>query len=167
MRLIALTALLSLAAATALVSFTSASFTSDTQSAAATFRTGTLTVHFDGDGELGAASLRPGGTRERTFTASNTGTLPAHLSLDLGDPAPTSSTASALRLAVLSCTADGTCDPVMAPQALTDVGSVDLGTVAAGAERRFKLALSLPAGTPAGDLQGTALDLHLRWSAQS
>ena len=135
--LIALAAVAAALAAVATLRGTSAAFT-DEQTTEFQLKTGSVAIQRDGDGLVfSSAPLAPGDSASATVKVTNTGTLPAKLTLSREQLESTSpggcSVSDAMRLKV----ADGDATISDGPLA----GNVELGTLAAGESRSYDVTL--------------------------
>jgi hypothetical protein len=117
-----------------------------------------------------AANMRPGQQTSGSVRVTDTGTLPATLTLALdglvaADPA-SRMLSSRLQLLVADVT-DASRPSTVYRGALAAMPALGLGALPAGRGRDFLFVASLPAGTPAADnpLQGAMLSADFRWTA--
>jgi hypothetical protein len=161
-----LPALAALLAACAAVTWTGAYFSS-TDGAPGHLLTGTLRLSgIDEAAELLAGPpLRPGAAaREGIATVGNDGTLTGVLTVAAG-PSGSSPLAQALRLRVDACpdTACGSPDPLYTGT-LAGAGTLELGDLAPGSPRTFRVRLDWPLADDDPALYGASADYHLNWS---
>ncbi|MEA2322552.1 MAG: spore coat-associated protein [Solirubrobacteraceae bacterium] len=150
-----------------------ANFTAHSANPANTFTAGTLTI---GSGQasalLSAGNLKPGGTANGTIDIENTGTLSGAFTLSTSNVADSSpSLLGQLGLKIEDCGAfSGSTAPtcgsgrVLHNAKVTPVGSLDLGTFAAGEKHRYRFDVTLPASTD-NSFQGKSASIEFDWDA--
>jgi hypothetical protein len=143
--------------------FSGASFTAGSVNPGAIFFSGTLAHSNDASGAFAvdASGLLPGASQTGVMTLRSAGTAAARYALSpigLTDTPASPALSGVLTLKVEDITA--------APVTLYDgtvaaFSSADLGSIAAGATRSYRLTLAYPAGPNSVDLQGAAMTLSL------
>ena len=143
--------------------FSGASFTAGSANPESTFVTGSL-AHTNDQGDafaIDAADLVPGADRMGTMTLRGTGTLPAPYTLavtGLSDAPAAPALSSVLTLTV----EDVTAGPVTLYQGpVAGFSAAELGVIAPGEARTYRLTLAYPAGPNRAELQGATMTLAL------
>ncbi len=156
--LLAALALLSLALSTAL--FSGASFSSRSANSAA-LAAGSIQLSSSAPGQaiVSATGMEPGDSKQGTIVIGNQGDVEAGLSLKATGVSGTT-LAGVLTLRVEDVT--GTAVKKYEGK-LGSFSSVSLGSVAAGATRKYQFTLSWPSTATEASLQGLATTAELRW----
>lgn len=149
-----------LLAAASIAIASGATFSSSSANAASTYATGMLEQVNSKDAQaiFTGTNLKPGDTITGSVTIQNTGTLPATFSLNEVDAVNGFSDPSLLTMEITQGGSE-----VFAGTFGT-VGTIDLGTFAAGESRTFTYSTTLDAATGNGD-QGASATAAYRWDA--
>jgi spore coat-associated protein N len=156
-----------------------ANFNSSSANASNVFSAGTLSQSNSKAGAaiLTASGLKPGGTVSGTVDIQNTGSIPGAFTLSKSSPVdtPTGSGLSGKLTMVITDQGDPTCT-VSCPAAvpvysgtLAGMGSIALGTSAAGVKHRYAFVATFPDGTTTVDnaFQGTSTTVDYTFTASS
>jgi hypothetical protein len=143
--------------------FSDASFTARSANPADVFVAGDLSHVNDKSGQVMilASGLDPGGSRVGTMTLTGTGNVPGAFTLSASSLVNTpaaSALSDALTLTVEDITGTAT---TLYDGAVSDFSDVDLGTIAPGAARSYRLTLEYPDGPIDAGLQGATMTLSL------
>jgi hypothetical protein len=146
-----------------------ANFTAHSANPANTFTAGTLTIGTSqASALLSAANLKPGGTANGTVDIENTGTLSGAFTLSTSNAADSSpSLLGQLEdCGAFSGSTAPTCGSgrVLHNAKVTPVGTLDLGTFAAGEKHRYRFDVTLPASTD-NSFQGKSASIEFDWDA--
>ena len=141
-----------------------ASFTTGSADAANVFTAGTLSNSNDQSGQvmLNASGLAPGRSSVGTMKVTNAGTVSGAFTLNPTSLAntPTSPALSdTLALTVQDVTGTAT---TLYQGSASAFSAANLGTIAPGAARSYRLTLSYPAGTDIAGLQGATMTMALQ-----
>jgi hypothetical protein len=142
--------------------FSGASFSAGTVNPGAVFFTGTLahTNDVGGTFAIDASGLLPGVSQTGVMTLKGTGTVAARYtlsSLRVTDTPVSPALSGKLTLKVEDLASAAT----LYTGTVAGFTSADLGTIAAGATRSYKLTLAYPAGANTAGLQGATMTLDL------
>ena len=143
--------------------FSGASFTAGSVNPGALFVTGSLAHTNDQGGAfaIDAAGLVPGASKSGAMTLHGSGTLAAQFTLEssnLEDTPASPPLSSVLTLTI----EDVTGTPATLYQGtVAGFSSADLGAIAPGADRTYRLTLEYPAGPNRAELQGASMALDL------
>jgi spore coat-associated protein N len=152
-----------------------ANFTAHSANPANTFTAGTLTIGDSGaSAVLNALNLKPGDTTSGIVDIQNTGNLPGTFTLSTSNASDsTPSLLGQLDLRVEDCGLfNGTTAPACGPGTVLHnakvnaLGSVPLGTFAAGAKHRYKFDVTLPSST-GNTYQGNTASIEFDGDATS
>ena len=150
-----------------------ANFTAHSANPANTFTAGTLTIGDNGSSAiLNALNLKPGDSTSGTVDIQNTGSVPGTFTLSTSNASDsTPSLLGQLDLRIEDCgTFTGTTAPtcgsgtVLHNAKVNAVGSVALGSFAAGAKHRYKFDVTLPSST-GNTYQGKTAAIEFDWDA--
>jgi hypothetical protein len=143
--------------------FSGASFTAGSADPGVVVTTGTLAHANDQSDALviDAGGLVPGSGRTGTMTLQGSGDVPARYALlatGLADSPASPSLSAVLRLTVEDVTSGSV---TLYQGTVSGFSSADLGSIAPGSARTYRLTVSYPAGANRADLQGSSTTLTL------
>ncbi len=157
-----------------------ANFNSSSANPSNVFSAGTLSQSNSKAGAaiLTASLLKPGGTASGTVDIANTGSVSGAFTLTKSTPVdtPAGSGLSSKLTIVITDTGDPTCtvscpaDTVVYTGSLSGMGSIPLGTYAAGAKHRYSFVVTFPDGGTAGAdnaYQGKSTTVDYTFTASS
>ncbi len=144
--------------------FSGASFTAGSANPANVFVAGTLSNSNDQSGQvmLNASGLAPGASNMGTMKLTNAGSVSGAFTLNptnLANSPASPKLSDALVLTVQDVTGTAT---TLYQGSVSAFSAANLGTIAPGALRSYRLTLSYPAGTDNAALQGATMTLALQ-----
>lgn len=150
---------------TTVVGFTGAYFTSTSRSPGNEFAAAGMGLTLARTGQLvDGTGLAPGDSRSGTQTVTNTGPRGV-LTLDARGVDAQSPLVQALRVVVEQT------DPAQSQPAysgpLIGLADLELGTLAKGGARTYRITLTWPAGSDSPEAAGTSTDLSFDWQLES
>jgi hypothetical protein len=146
------------------VVFSGASYTAASPVPATVAVAGTLSHANDRDGQLvvDAAGLVPGMSSAGTMTITDSGDVTGRFSLAVSSLTDTPSApklSDTLTVTIADVTTTG---QILYAGRVSALSNVDLGTIAAGESRSYRVTLAYPAGPNQASLQGAGMDLGLQ-----